>query len=52
MLFGNAKTSDLVIPYDWGYLMGNISPVMTKHMGVQRKLHRFAHLIVQIILCF
>ena len=25
---------------------------MTKHMGVQRKLHRFAYLIVQIILCF
>ena len=24
---------------------------MTKHMGVQRKLHRFAYLIVQIILC-
>ena len=25
---------------------------MTKHMGVQRELHRFAYLIVQIILCF
>ena len=25
---------------------------MIKHMGVQRKLHRFAYLIVQIILCF
>ena len=25
---------------------------MTKHMGVQRKLHRFADLIVQIVLCF
>ena len=25
---------------------------MTKHMGVQRKLHRFAYPIVQIILCF
>ena len=29
--------------------MGNISSVMTKHMGVKRKLHRFAYLIVQII---
>ena len=35
-----------------GYLMENISQVMTNHMGVQRKLHRFAYLIVQIILCF
>ena len=25
---------------------------MTNHMGVQRKLHRFVYLIVQIILCF
>ena len=25
---------------------------MTKHMGVQRKLHRFAYLIVQIIYAF
>ena len=25
---------------------------MTKHMGVQRKLHRLAYLIVQIILRF
>ena len=25
---------------------------MTIHMGVQRKLHRFAYLIAQIILCF
>ena len=25
---------------------------MKKRMGVQRKLHRFAYLIVQIILCF
>ena len=25
---------------------------MTKHIGVQRKLHRFAYLIVQIIYAF
>ena len=44
--------SRLVILCNLRYLMGNISPVMTKHMGVQRKLHHFAYLIVQIILCF
>ena len=38
--------------YDLTYLTRNISSVMTKHMSVQRKLHRFAYLIVQIILCF
>ena len=42
MLFGNTKTSNLVILYDLRYLTGNISSVITKHMGVQRKLHRFA----------
>ena len=52
VLFGNTKTSSLVILCDLRYLTGNISSVMTKHMGVQRKLHRFAYLIVQIILCF
>ena len=52
MLFGSTKTSSLVILCDLRYLTGNISSVMTKHMGVQRKLHRFAYLIVQIILCF
>ena len=52
MLFGNTKASSLVILGYLGYLTGNISSVMTKHMGVQRKLHRFAYLIVQIILCF
>ena len=50
MLFGNTKTSSLVILCDLRYLTGKISSVMTKHMGVQRKLHRFAYLIVQIIL--
>ena len=25
---------------------------MTKDMGVKRKLHRFAYLIIQIILCY
>ena len=52
MLFGNTKTSSLVILCDLKYLTGNISSVMTKHMGVQRKLHRVAYLIVQIILLF
>ena len=54
MLFCNTKTSSLVLLCDLRYLTGNtcISSVMTKHMGVQRKLHRFAYLIVQIILCF
>ena len=52
MLFFNTETSSLVILCDLRYLTGNISSVMTKHMGVQRKLHRFAYLIVQIILGF
>ena len=51
MLFGNSKTSNLVILCDLRYLTGNVSQVMTNRMGVQRKLHRFAYLIVQIILC-
>ena len=33
-------------------LMGNISSMMTKHMGVQRSLHHFVYVIVQIILCY
>ena len=52
MLFFNTKTSSLVVLCDLRYLTGNISSVMTKHMGVQRKLHRFAYLIGQIILWF
>ena len=52
MLFCNTKTSSLVMLCDLRYLTGNISSAMTKHMGVQRKLHRFAYLIVQIISCF
>ena len=52
MLFGNTKTSSLVILCDLRYLTGNISSVMTKHMGIQSELHRFVYLIVQIILCF
>ena len=51
MLFCNTKTSSLVILCDLRYLTGNISSVMTKHKGVQRKLHRFAYLIAQIIFC-
>ena len=52
MLFGNTKTSNLVILCDLRHLTGNVSQVMTNHVGVQRKLHRFAYLIVQIILYF
>ena len=32
--------------------MGNISSMMTKHIVVQRRLHRFAYLIIRIILCY
>ena len=49
--FGNTKTSSLEILGDLRYLTGNISSVMTKHMGVQRKLNRFAYNFVQIMLC-
>ena len=52
VLICNAEASNLVIFYVLRYLTGNISPVMTKHMGVQGKPHRFAYLIVQIVLCF
>ena len=52
MLFFNTKTSSLVVLCDLMYLTGNISSVVTKHMGVQRKLHPFAYLIVEIILLF
>ena len=52
VLFGNTKTSSLVILCDVKYLTGNISPEKTIHMGVKHKLHRFAYLIVQIIWCF
>ena len=52
MLFCNTETSSLVLLCDLRHLTGNISSVMTKHMGVQRKLHRFAYLIVQIISWF
>ena len=33
-------------------LMENISSMMTKHIVVQRRLHHFAYLIIQIILCY
>ena len=32
--------------------MGNIPSTMTKHIVVQRRLHRFAFLIIRIILCY
>ena len=35
-----------------GYLKRNISSMMTKHIVVQRRLHRFAYLIIRIILCY
>ena len=37
MLFFNTETSSLVVLCDLRYLTGNISSVMTKHMGVQQK---------------
>ena len=52
MLFGSTKMSSLGILCDLMYLTGNISSVMKNHRGGQCKLHRFAYLIVQIILCF
>ena len=48
----NTKTFNLLLLYDLGYLMGNISSMMTKHIVVQRRLHRFAYLIIWIILCY
>ena len=52
VLICNVETSNLVIIYDLRYLTGNVPSVMKKHMHVQRKLHRFAYLIVKIILCY
>ena len=46
-----AETSNMVILYELRYLTGNISSIITKHTGVQCRLHRFAYLVVQIILC-
>ena len=48
----NTKTSNLALRYDLRYLMGNISSMMTKHIVVQRRLYRFAYLIIRIILCY
>ena len=48
----NTKTSNLVILDDLMDLMGKVLSLLAKHMGVQRRIHRFAHLIVQIILCY
>ena len=48
----NTKTSNLVLLYDLRYLMGHISSMMTKHIVVQRRLHRFAYLIIRIILFY
>ena len=40
-LFCRTKTSSLVVLYDFRDLTGNSSPIMTKHMVVHRRLHRF-----------
>ena len=48
----NTKTCNLVLLYDLRYLMGIISSMMTKHVVVQCRLHRFAYLIIWIILCY
>ena len=40
----------MIILHDLGDLVGNISSIMTKHMIMQLKLHRFVYLIIQIIL--
>ena len=47
----HTKTHNLVFLYDLRDLMGIISLIMTKHT-VQRRLHRFAYLIIQIISCY
>ena len=51
-LISHTKTSNLVLPYYLRDLMGNISSVMTKHVIVHRRLHRFAYLIIETILCY
>ena len=51
IIFDKTETSSLVILCNLRCLMGNISSVMTIHMGVQRKLHHFTYLIV-IFFCF
>ena len=45
----NTKTSNLVLLNDFRYLKENISSMIPTYIGVQRRLHRFAYLI---ILCY
>ena len=52
VLISHAKNSNLALLYDLRDVMGNISPVMTKHIAVTRNAaRRFAFFIIQIILC-
>ena len=46
VLISHTKTSNLVLLHDSRELMGNISSVMTEHIVLQRRLHRFAYLII------
>ena len=52
VLSSHTKTYNLVLLYDLRDLMGNISSMMTKHIVVQHRLHRFAYLIIQTILYY
>ena len=51
-LYFYTKTSNLIILYNLRELMENISSIMTKPIGGQRRLHRFAYLIIQTISCY
>ena len=52
VLTSDTKMSNLVLLDDLRDLIGNIALMMTKHIVVQRRLRRFAYLIIQIILCY
>ena len=49
VLISCTKMSNLILRFDLSDLMENIPSMMTKHIIVQRRLHRFAYLIIQII---
>ena len=51
VLISHTKTFNLVLLYDLRNLMGNISLMMKKHIVVPCRIHCFAYLIIQIILC-
>ena len=52
VLITHTKTSNLALLDDFRDLMGNISSMMTKHIVVQLRRHRFAYLIIQVILSY